>query len=89
MTCLGAQIKLNYILFIFHISSGGYLRLLKLGVSLSRIHSRVWIRTFSKQAVHEIQYVLQFLLLVIVATLLYYGTRRPSEYVLAPSCVPQ
>ena len=67
MTCLGAQIKLNYILFIFHISSGGYLRLLK-------IHSRVWILSFSKQAVHETQYILQFLLLVTVATLLYYGT---------------
>lgn len=48
MTCLGAQIKLNYILFIFHISSGGYLRLLKLGVSLSRIHSGVWILSVNK-----------------------------------------
>ena len=74
MTCLGAQIKLNYILFIFHISSGGYLRLVKLVVSQSRIHSGVWILSFSKQAVHETQYILQFLLLVTVATLLYYGT---------------
>lgn len=30
MTCLGAQIKLNDILFIFHIFSVGYLHLLKL-----------------------------------------------------------